>query len=117
MSGTSEKPSCNIRAEEPGSQHLEGKEALGTICLVSSSECENVACTCDLDEVIGVGSGQTRGDQREINTTITNVLEAESKEGDVTHAIGHRWRSDLQEPGDLLGSQPISPHLHHFLRA
>ncbi|XP_004417649.1 PREDICTED: uncharacterized protein LOC101384504, partial [Odobenus rosmarus divergens] len=49
--GTLEEPSCNVTAAEPGARHT-WKEALGNICLVSSVECENVACTCGLVGVI-----------------------------------------------------------------
>lgn len=66
MYGTHEKPSCNVRAAEPGFLNMEGKEALGNVCVVSSSECKVVVCTYNIDGAIDVGIHQTRKDHREI---------------------------------------------------
>lgn len=43
-----------------------GRGALGNICLGTSSECEVVVCTCNIDRAIDVGINQTWKDHREI---------------------------------------------------
>lgn len=42
---TEQELSCHIRAVESGSLNLDGEEAAGSVCLVSSSECEAVVRT------------------------------------------------------------------------